>query len=276
MNTSSQGISPENNLSLSGGYNPDHFSPLFAVEDRHFWFRARNLMIAALVRQVVRTLPPGYRVLEVGCGTGNVLQMLERTCRNGSVVGMDLFGEGLHYARRRTRCPLVQGDMRRPPFRVPFDVIGCFDVLEHIPDDLSALECLHEMLSPGATLIASVPAHPTLWSYFDEASGHCRRYTSGELCDKLNQAGFRVEYVTQCMAALFPMMWAGRRAATIFNRIRGAGGVRASPDQMIQSELRLIPIVNELLMAVLRQETRLIARRRFLPIGTSLLVIARK
>ena len=120
---------------VPSSYDPAYFAPLFAVEDKHFWFRVRNLMIQTLVRQVIADFPSGYRVLEVGCGSGNVLRVLEETCTRGKVVGMDLFADGLKYARKRTTCSLVQGDMQNPPFGTQFDLIGLFDVLEHLPDD---------------------------------------------------------------------------------------------------------------------------------------------
>ena len=88
-------------------YDRAYFEPLFAIEDRHFWFRTRNKVIATVVSQITANLVPGYRVLEVGCGTANVLRVLEQACPHGMVMGMDLFSEGLQYARRRTTCPLV-------------------------------------------------------------------------------------------------------------------------------------------------------------------------
>src|SRR5689334_18506816 len=97
-------------------YDPTYFKYLFEIEDKHFWFRARNRVISAAVARVTARLKPGYRFLEVGCGTGNVLRALEKTCKNGVVVGMDLFGEGLRYARGRVTCPLVQGDIHANPF----------------------------------------------------------------------------------------------------------------------------------------------------------------
>jgi ubiquinone/menaquinone biosynthesis C-methylase UbiE len=62
-------------------YDPSYFSHLFEVEDHHFWFRARNRVITAAVARVKAHLAPGYRFLEVGCGTGNVLRALEQTCK---------------------------------------------------------------------------------------------------------------------------------------------------------------------------------------------------
>ncbi|MGI8588256.1 MAG: methyltransferase domain-containing protein [Chloroflexia bacterium] len=255
------------------GYDPAYFAPLFAIEDRHFWFRARNLVIAALVKQLTAGVAPGYRVLEVGCGTGNVLHMLEQICPVGAVIGMDLFAEGLHYARRRTACPLVQGDIQSPPFGIRFPLIGLFDVLEHLPDDLQVLRNLREMLLPGGALLITVPASTSLWSYFDEAAHHCRRYSYQELRDKLLRTGYQVEYVTPYMAALFPLVWLGRRVAARMGRRSTGAGRRA--DSLTSNELHITPGVNGLLFALLAQEIRLIRRRRRLPIGTSLLAIAR-
>lgn len=259
---------------IAASYDPHFFAPLFAVEDRHFWFRARNRLIATLVGQITSRLTPGYRVLEVGCGTGNVLHVLEAVCDRGVVVGMDLFVEGLRYARRRTRAPLVQGDMHTPPFRAVFDLIGLFDVLEHLPDDMRVLRDLHAMLAPGGALMITVPAHTSLWSYFDEAAHHCRRYAEDELVRKLHDAGYRVEYLTQFMAPLFPAIWLGRRVARLRNR--RASATALSVDDLATNELRIVPVANACLYWLLRQEGRLIGRRKRVPIGTSLLAIAYK
>jgi ubiquinone/menaquinone biosynthesis C-methylase UbiE len=58
-----------------GGYDPSLFEELAQVEDRHFWFRARNRLIFEIAKKLTARLHPGYLVLEVGCGTGNVLRV---------------------------------------------------------------------------------------------------------------------------------------------------------------------------------------------------------
>lgn len=258
-------------------YDPDFFAPLFEAEDRHFWFRARNQVIAGLVSRITAGLAPGYRFLEVGCGDGNVLRVLERVCHSGTIIGMDLFAEGLRYARLRTSCPLVQGDVHANPFAMQFEFIGLFDVLEHLPDDMQVLGDIRGMLAPGGALMLTVPAHQSLWSYFDDASHHCRRYEQLELDTKLQRAGHRVEYISQYMMSIFPLVWLGRRMASLVKRSR-KGGAR-SPQQTHQlavDELRVRPGVNGVLTWVLSQESRLIAARKHLPIGTSLVAVARK
>lgn len=260
----------ENSDMGPGGYDPSSFESLFAAEDRHFWFRARNQVISVLASQVVAQLSPGYRVLEMGCGDGNVLRFLERACPAGTVVGMDLYREGLRYARSRTSCPLVQGDVRQSPFGKTFQVIGIFDVLEHIPDDNALLGDLWGSLENGGTLLLTVPAYASLWSYVDELSGHCRRYEPGELRSKLEAAGFAIEYLTPYMASTLPLMWLSRRSKA------GTAAGTADALELARQELRVVPVLNEILAWVLSWEARWMAKRRQLPFGSSLLAVARK
>jgi SAM-dependent methyltransferase len=255
-------------------YDPKYFRKLFKVEDEHFWFSTRNKIIGRLVTQLQTGFAPGYRVLEVGCGTGNVLRVLERTCKNGSVVGMDLFSEGLQFARQRTKCSLVQGDVQTPPFNVQFDLIGVFDVLEHLPNDIEILSNILALLAPGGRLILTVPAHMSLWSYFDVASHHCRRYELRELRQKLAQSGYSIDYMTQYMAAIFPLVWLGRRVAAIMARGKNGGEIDA--DSTASNELKIVPVVNSLLKWVLGAEASLLGGRRHLPIGTSILAVVHK
>jgi len=263
-------VSPEPHES----YDPAYCAPLFAIEDRHFWFRARNQAIATLVRQLTVGLAPGYRVLEVGCGTGNVLRVLEQVCPTGTVIGMDLFAEGLRYAQQRTHCPLVQGDVHAAPCTTPFALIGLFDVLEHLPDDGQILHDLWTLLVPGGVLLLTVPAHPALWSYCDEAAHHCRRYSQHELAGKLSRSGYCIEYLSPYMASLFPLMWLGRRLAAALHR--STAHTPGHSAALAGAELQVWPGINELLAWVLAQETRLLARRCRLPLGTSLVAIARR
>jgi len=259
---------------MAEGYNPDHFQAFHEVETRHFWFTARNNALHALIAPAMRDLAPGYRVLEIGCGTGNTLRMLERACPGGRVVGMDLYGEGLQYARRRTRVPLVQGRMEHPPFATRFDVVGLFDVLEHIDNDRAALAQIHGLLEPEGRVVLTVPASRVLWSRFDEEAHHCRRYESDELGRKLSDAGFRVEYLTPFMAALYPVVRVARYVSDAM-RARGRASGRGEASAVLD-QIKVRPGLNAIMAALLGPEARVVARRWRLPIGTSLLALARR
>lgn len=256
-------------------YDPAFFQPLFDAEDRHFWFRSRNRIVRDVVERQIPLLPPDSPILEVGCGTGNVLRVLRETCPAATVVGMDLFAEGLSFARQRTTASLVQGDMHRPPFRAQFGVIGLFDVLEHLPDDRQVLRDLRAMLQPGGFLVLTVPAHPTLWSYFDEASQHQRRYRPDELRRKMSEANFAVEFMSQYMMSAFLPMWVGRRLAALRRNRPGATAGKSAED-LATRELKPTPIINELFLGLLAVERAWLARGRALPLGTSLLAVGRK
>ena len=260
---------PSTKSDSSGGYDPSFFEQLAKVEDRHFWFQARNRLIFGITRKLASHLNQGYRVLEVGCGTGNVLRVLRQACPDGTVVGLELWLDGLRFAQQRSRGPLVQGDVRNSPFGKPFELIGMFDVLEHIPEEVETLAALREALAPGGTLMLTVPAHQYLWSYFDEAAHHCRRYSSQEIRARLVEAGFEVEFLSQFMTCIFPMVWLFRKTG---KRRQGSEDART----LAMKEFRVIPLINGLLTALLRLETFSLGHGWRLPIGTSLIVIARK
>lgn len=258
------------NADGEGGFDPGFYADLFSAEDHHFWFRGRNRVIKTVISRVVASLPAGYRVLEVGCGGGNTMRVLQELCSPASVIGMDLFGDGLRFARSRGVTCLVQGDVSNPPFRVPFELVGMFDVLEHVRDDVAALQHLQSLLCEGGCLVLTVPAHASLWSYFDEAACHCRRYECTDLEEKLRATGYEVEYLTEFMMFSYPLVWLqrrwlGRRTA----RINGT-------THAVKAELQIHPLPNAVLGGLQGMETVFVKKRKRLPFGTSILAIARK
>lgn len=256
---------------MSGGYDAQHYQVTSEVEDRHFWFRARNAALSVVASQIADQLPPEPKILEVGCGTGNTLRVLEKACPGGTLVGIDLLGEGLRYAQHRTSALLARGRIDQLPFRTKFDLVGLFDVLEHVEDDREALVHLHRVLKPGGALLLTVPAHPHLWSAFDEESHHCRRYTPACLQARILGAGFQIEYLTQFMASTYPLVLASRRVRDIACLVRK----NPPPPHAVAEDLRIRPVINGVLTSLLTREAWLLRRRWRLPIGTSLLVAAR-
>lgn len=258
---------------MAGGYNPAHYATLFEVEDRHFWFVARNTALEAIVARETAGLSPGYRVLEVGCGTGYVLRMLHRLCTGGTVIGMDLLHEGLRLAKGRSEARLVQGRVESPPFRERFELVGIFDTLEHVEDDRAVLGHLRNLVQADGVLIVTVPAYQALWSEFDEEAHHCRRYEPAALCERLANAGFEVEYVTPFMTMLYPLVRGGRLLSDLIRRGRRSLGTVGR--SAVVEQLEIWPGINSVLSFMLTQEARLLARHWRFPIGTSLLAVAR-
>jgi SAM-dependent methyltransferase len=248
---------------VADGFDPHWFELLADVEPNSFWFRQRNALIVETVR---RFSPRAGSFLEIGCGNGYVLQAVRGAFPAMAVAGAELHPEGLAYARRRLAgVPLLQLDARRLPFLDEFDVIGAFDVLEHVDDDRAALCSIHGALTCAGTLLVTVPQHPWLWSAADEAADHQRRYTRRELRERLEAAGFEVLLLTSFVSTLLPLMAASR----LLERVRPA-----PYDEM--REHRSSARLAGMLEAPLRLERSLIRGGVRLPAGGSLLAVARR
>ena len=242
-------------------FDPSAYRDLLEREDRHFWFRARKRLVGELLRQIAPRLGRGFRAVEAGCGNGDLLGVLEGMGGHPLIVGIDLYHDGLLHARRRVSCLLVRGDVRDIAFRKPFDLALLCDVLEHVDDDAAALENVRSLLRPWGILLLTVPARPVLWSAFDKAAGHRRRYTREHLENTVRRAGFTVDYMTHFMAPLFPLVWLKRKLA----------GSCLPPGR---SDLAVVPLVNGFLECTLAVEIPLVRARRRIPFVSSLVVLA--
>lgn len=241
-------------------YDPSHYADLARVEEKHFWFVHRNGVIRSLLARVDAS--SAGRVLEIGCGTGNVLRLLNDECRSAFVCGLEVFREGLLVARERTPAAVVQARIEALPFRQPFDIVGMFDVLEHLQDDQAALLAVREHLARGGRLLLTVPAYQWLWSAFDTASGHMRRYSVRTVRETLENSGFRISYITYFMAPIVPFVWAVR-------------GLRHSTkEDAISRELDVSPLINTTMNGCLSIERTWLTSGLRLPFGTSIAVVA--
>ena len=123
-----------------------------------------------------------------------------------TIFGTEIFVSALSYAQNRVPCAfLFQADARKIPFVSHFDLIGAFDVLEHIADDVYALRQMHTALRPNGVLFLTVPQHPWLWSNIDDYSCPCRRYTAKNLHEKLASVGFDVKFSSSFVSLLLPL-----------------------------------------------------------------------
>lgn len=197
-------LAPDLNNSFVG-YPTDLYELLFLAEAGHYWFEPRSKMIRYFLRKY---FPVFGKFLEVGCGTGFVLNGLARDFPDRKFYGAEIYEKGLSFARQRipASVELFQADARALPFVSTFDVIGAFDVLEHIEDDERVLESFQRALVPGGGLLLNVPQHPSMWSRKDVEAGHVRRYRRKELEKRLCKVGFELIDSTSYVFFLAPLM----------------------------------------------------------------------
>jgi SAM-dependent methyltransferase len=228
----------------------------------NFWFVARNALITWALQKYA---PPFASYLEVGCGTGYVLEGVKNAFPDATYTGSEIYTSGLKYAAKQLPgVNFVQLDARRIPYRKAFDVIAAFDVIEHIEEDEEVLDNLRLALADSGALLLSVPQHPWLWSKVDELAHHKRRYTIRELHDKLSAAGFRVVFSTSFVCLLLPAM--------LLSRLASSKGNEFSP----ADEFDIPGWLNQALKATLAFERGMIKLGLRLPLGGSRLVVAYK
>jgi SAM-dependent methyltransferase len=243
----------------SEGFEPEYFERLASQEAGNFWFRARNRL---LVWAMQHYFPQAKKFLEIGCGTGFVMSGLKQAFPSLVLSGSEVFSEGLGFAERRLPgVELFQMDAGRIPFREEFDVIGAFDVLEHIQDDEAVLSQMYQATRKGGGVLITVPQHRFLWSPVDDFARHVRRYETRELREKVQRAGFATVRVTSFVSLLLPLL--------IVSRYR-----QRNKEVDPAAEYNISPLLNAGLEKVLGAERTAIRAGLSFPAGGSLLLVA--
>jgi 2-polyprenyl-6-hydroxyphenyl methylase/3-demethylubiquinone-9 3-methyltransferase len=142
----------------------DRLAPrLYAVESRNWHLQSRMSLV---IDTIERFAEPGGRVLDVGCGTGFLLEELAR--RGFSGRGIDLSPESVEIAKGRLadlgaadRLTAEVGSAYEPPAG-PYDLITLTDVLEHLEEPRRCVAALAEQLAPGGLLVISTPNRRSL------------------------------------------------------------------------------------------------------------------
>jgi SAM-dependent methyltransferase len=241
---------------------PKHFyRDLYHLEKIHWWFISRLKLIIWCLNKKVGNFST---FLDIGCGTGFVLQGINSRFPSAKLFGTEYYREGLSFARKNiVTAEFSQLDAKKMDKSSMYDVIGAFDVLEHIDEDQMVINNLAKALRPKGSLIVTVPQHKWLWSATDEYACHQRRYCRKEILDKIKESGLCVTYYTSFVFLLFPLMIVQRNRNSLTNY-----------DPL--SEFKISKTINAALRFVMVVELFLIKLGLRFPIGGSLLIVAQK
>ncbi len=251
----------------ANGMQPGFYSEYLEIEDSHWWFRGRRLVLADLLR---RCVPSPIELLDVGSSGGSVTRALLEL---GPVTACDLDLGSAAAARQRPGLSPVVGRAEELPFKDDsFDLVTAFDVIEHIDDDLGALQEMARVVRPTGGVAIAVPAYEWLWGRQDDINGHRRRYTRRLLQARLEIAGLRIERTTSFNSFLFPPI-AAIRLLRRLGRGREEGQDRQAVSRSDFSMTRP-GRMNDALTQVFGAE-RWVLRAMDLPVGVSLFAFAR-
>lgn len=249
-------------------YPDEGFDVTDKLEAESFWVRSRTRLLKSIIDRFAMPSKE-TRFLDIGCGTGAVIQGIMEN-KNLRITGSEIYLGGLIYAKKKLpEVEFIQFDVTQGTLPESFDMIGAFDVLEHIDDDAAAISNTYEMLSDGGYFVITVPQYMFLWSRLDEIVKHKRRYSRAELLSKLRQQGFEVSFCSSFVFVLFPLMLISR----IFDR--GKKGNKTT-DVEFKTRVEFPNILNRIFDLTMRIDEVLISRGISLPYGGSLLVVAKK
>jgi len=245
--------------------NPDEYDKLARIDATHWFYSGKRIVVRHWISRYIR-LEPEDVLIDAGAGTGTLLVEMARYCR---VIGLDNFEESLNIALPRIQAvggkiiktSLAKVDLPDSCARV----VTLLDVLEHLDDDQGALREMVRLTRPQGLLILTVPALKMLWSDWDVALHHRRRYTRSEFLRLVDLPGVELLHCAYVNSLLFPPIALVRVFRRFFPRPPGAARAEDKiPPAWLNSLLRQLfvrpacwgwfhPPVGVSLLAVLRR-----------------------
>lgn len=248
-----------NNKNYSVSYPENGNEECFQIEDSSFWFKHRNKLII----EQLRIENPSGLILDVGGGNGFVTSEIQKEGFN--VILVEPYSQGCLNAVKRGVKNVINSnlaDLKISKSKV--EIICAFDVIEHISDDNLFIQTCYDSLDLGGKLFVAVPSFQFLWSKEDESAGHYRRYSRKQLIKLIESNGFNVKYCSYLFSFLTLPILLIRTLPDLFHfRI---------PNKVKSGKLK----TNKLFDFFCLIEGGIFSKRRFIPFGSSLFLVAEK
>lgn len=243
--------------------DPSYTAEYELFETKHWWHVARLELIHAMLDRFV-TDPPSTRWLDVGCGTGVLLDSYPRISNR---LGLELDAGSV--ARAQSKGLDVRQVGPAWDFKAfgRFDLVTMCDVIEHMEDDQAALAAVRRVLNPEGIVLVTVPALQSLWSAHDVRNHHFRRYDRRRLLSLFGPGEWDVLRASYFSSFLLPLIWTFRQMKNLRHG--------TDPDKAPSDKTFGPPWLDAAFLSIFRTECRCM-RISNMPLGSSLMLVAKK
>lgn len=246
------------------------YDRLYEVEEKHWYHNACGKLVEIYLEQIKEETPNRLDILEIGCGTGGMLDVLGKY---GKVTGLEISNYALNLCKKRhPEINLINGSANNLKMLFKensFDVVTFFNVLYHkdIESDIDVLRDTHYILKLSGYVIGYEPAFKCLYRNNDKICHGIRRYTKNQIKDIMDSVGFQFVGSTYFNLVSFsPIL-----LVKFIEKIKKFNKKKEVIELKLPSK-----IVNCLLNQIMFLERLWIKFFKRVPFGSSLLYIGRK
>jgi len=240
------------------------YDKILELEENYWWFNGQyTLLKQVLSKYTTQTQSKHLSLLDIGCGTGKTLTVLQNY---GTAQGIDISDTALEFCKKRNLNAIKSDVMNIELKDNTFDVITSLGIFYHkaITDDVKGFKEIYRILKPSGRFIITDSAMMCLFGKHDIAFHGARRYSKVELKQKLEAAGFIVEKITYFNTLMFPVAYLKRKLDNLS---------KTPPTSDLETSIN--PIINKILTKVYTTEIKSLKYMSY-PFGINIVAVARK
>jgi SAM-dependent methyltransferase len=249
----------------------EYYKEYYHLERKNWWFTVRSKILAD---RIATFFPKNTQkqVLNVGVATGATSEMLAQF---GQVMSVEYDKDCYEFTKTILKTPLINGSILEMPFEnLHYDLVCAFDVIEHVEDDLKAVQEMKRVCKKGGYVMVTVPAFMSLWGQHDVVNQHYRRYRLHEL-EQLFLADNDgiITYKNYFNSLLFPPIFLARTAMKFLAKFTKPKREGAGSDHTLIDE---DSVILKILENIFETERKLLQKAWKFPVGVSAVLVWKK
>lgn len=193
----------------------EYYYKYFEFERNHWWFKARAEILKCYINtQIVNASQ--LKILNVGAATGYTTSWLREF---GEVVSVEYDKDCIDFVRNKVDFEIHHGSILDLQYEdKTYDLVCCFDVIEHVEDDRKAVRELCRVCKSSGTVLLTVPANMNLWSEHDIINHHFRRYDRARLEGLFTELPGQADFISFFNWRLYPLIYLARKVSVFLSK----------------------------------------------------------